>query len=96
MIISFGDKSTEDLFHGRRSKHTLGFPDAIINRALKKLDILNGASSLQDLRSPPGNRLEALKGALPGLYSIRINDQWRLIFQLSGSDALNVRLTDYH
>ena len=96
MIVSFGDKATEDLFHGRRTKRVLGFPNEIISSSLKKLDVLNGAGLLQDLRSPPGNRLEALKGELQGFYSIRINDQWRLIFQWSGSDALNVQLTDYH
>ncbi len=96
MIVSFTDKSTEDLFHGRRSKRVLRFPSENINTALKKLDILNGAASLQDLRSPPGNRLEALKGDLQGYFSIRVNDQWRLIFQWSGSDAENVRLTDCH
>ena len=64
--------------------------------ALRKLDVLNGAVTLRDLRSPPGNRLEALKGDLQDFYSIRVNNQWRIIFQWSGSDAKNVSLTDYH
>jgi proteic killer suppression protein len=96
MIASFGDKATEDLFHGRRSKRALRFPNEIINTVLKKLDVLNAAASMQDLRSPPGNRLEALRGDLQDYFSIRVNDQWRLVFQWSGSDAENVRLTDYH
>ncbi len=96
MIVSFGDKATEDLFHGRRSKRVLQFPNDITYSALKKLDVLNGAASLLDLHSPPGNRLEALRGDLQGCYSIRVNNQWRIIFQWSGSDAKDVRLTDYH
>ncbi len=96
MIISFGDKATEALFHGRQSKRALRFPNEIKNKSLKKLDILNAAASLEDIRSPPGNRLEALKGEFRDYYSIRVNDQWRLVFKWSGSDALNVCLTDYH
>lgn len=61
-----------------------------------KLDSLNGAASMLDLRSPPGPRLEAPKGDMKGLRSIRVKDQWRLVFHLQGNDAYDVRLTDYH
>ena len=61
-----------------------------------KLDSLNAAASMLDLRSPPGNRLEALRGDMKGLHSIRVNEQWRLVFRWQGNDAQDVRLTDYH
>ena len=64
--------------------------------ALRKLDLLNAASRLLDLASPPGNRLQALKGRQAGLHSIRINDQWRVVFRWEGSDAFEVSVTDYH
>jgi proteic killer suppression protein len=67
-----------------------------VKAALQKLDILNAAHSLEDLRSPPGNRLEALRGDLQGFYSIRINNQWRLVFRWQASQALEVRIVDYH
>ena len=63
---------------------------------MRKLDYLNAAGDLRDLRSPPGNRLEALSGTLTGRYSIRVNDQWRIVFRWQGRDALDVTLTDYH
>ena len=72
------------------------FPRNVVNVALVKLDSLNGASSIRDLRAPPGNRLEVLRGELKGFHSIRVNDQWRLVFRWQGSDADDVRLTDYH
>jgi proteic killer suppression protein len=96
MIASFGDKATEALYHGRPSKQARRFPSEIVGAALRKLDMLNAASALLDLRSPPGNRLEALRGRMAGLHSIRVNDQWRLLFRWAGSDAHDVRLTDYH
>ncbi len=64
--------------------------------AATKLDLLNAAAALQDLRSPPGNRLKALRGAMRGWYSLRVNDQWRLVFRWSEGDVHAVRLTDYH
>lgn len=93
MIISFGDKDTEALYHGRQTKK---FPKDIYSVAIRKLDMLNAATRLDDLRVPPGNRLEALKGNLEGFYSIRVNDQWRIIFRWSDNDAYDVKLTDYH
>ena len=96
MIASFGDHATEDLFHGVRSNRVRRFPSNILDAAVLKLDVLNAARSLDDLRSPPGNRLEALRGDLRGFHSIRINNQWRIIFRWQASDAHDVRIVDYH
>lgn len=94
MIASFGDKQTEDLFHGRRTARTRRFPQELTRFALRKMDVLNAASCIPDLRSPPGNRLEALEGDLLGFHSIRVSDQWRIVFRWEGSDAHEVRLID--
>ena len=96
MIVSFGDRATEDFYHGRKSKHVRKLPTDIRAVALRKLDMLNAARSLQDLMSPPGNRLEALRGDLKGRHSIRVNDQWRVVFRWVSGDAHDVRVTDYH
>jgi proteic killer suppression protein len=96
MIVSFGDRATEDLFHNRPTSRVTRIPREVAAAALVKMDSLNAAASVLDLRSPPGNRLEALKGDLKGLHSIRVNDQWRLVFRWEGNDAHKVRLVDYH
>jgi proteic killer suppression protein len=96
MIVSFGDRATEDLFHGRTTSRVRNFPVDIVRIALRKLDMLNTAESLLDLRSPPANRLESLKGDYEGFYSIRVNEQWRIVFQWEGHNCFDVRLTDYH
>jgi toxin HigB-1 len=96
MIVSFGDRATEDVFHNRPSRRALRLPAAVSAAAMVKLDMLNGAASLLDLRSPLGNRLEALKGDWKGWHSIRVNDQWRLVFRWSGGNAHEVSLLDYH
>lgn len=96
MIASFGDKATAALYHGERGKAVRKFPTAVRKMALRKLDVLNGASSLQDLKSPPGNRLEALRGDWAGFYSVRVNDQWRIVFRWEGKDAHDVSVVDYH
>ena len=96
MIVSFGDRATEDLFHARPTRRARRFPRNVVAAALVKLDMLNAAATLLDLRSPPGNRLEALKGDMKGLYSIRVNDQWRLVFHWIADNAHEVRLLDYH
>lgn len=96
MIKSFGDKATADLFHNRPSRYARRFPRSIVRSALNKLDVIEGALKLQDLQAPPGNRLEALKGDLQGYYSIRVNDQWRIVFRWSEDSALEVALADYH
>ena len=96
MITSFGDAATRDLYHGGRSARSRRLPADVRRVAIRKLDVLNAAHELRDLRSPPGNRLEALRGDLVGFHSIRINDQWRLVFRWRGSDAKDVQVVDYH
>ena len=96
MILSFGNKVTEALYNGLDTKDVRRLPPDIIQKTLNKLDVLNAAKDLLDLRSPPGNRLEALRGDLSGFYSFRINDQWRINFRWQDGNAYEVQLTDYH
>jgi toxin HigB-1 len=84
-----------DLYHGRRSSRALRFPADLRKAALRKLDMMEAALDLGDLRSPPGNRLEALRGDLAGEHSVRVNEQWRLVFRWTPSGAERVRLVDY-
>jgi proteic killer suppression protein len=96
MILSFGDQATADIFTERSTRAARRLPAAlwpVIRRKLKWLDV---AHRLSDLASPPGNRLEALKGEQRGRHSIRVNDQYRLTFRWEGSDAHEVRCEDYH
>jgi proteic killer suppression protein len=92
MIRSFGDKATKALFRDERVRQFEG----IARRAKRKLESVNAASQLDDLAIPPSNRLEKLKGDLKEFYSIRINDQWRVIFKWIKGDAYEVRVVDYH
>ena len=96
MIASFSDRATKDLFHGRTSSRIRRLPQDILAIALDKLDVLNAAHELRDLRSPPGNRLKALRGDMSGFHSMRVNEQWRIVFRWSEGVAHEVRLTDYH
>ena len=96
MIKSFGDKATSDLFRCHSSSKVRRLPVQILDSAIYKLDILNAATSLDDLRSPPGNRLEALRGDYKGYHSIRINAQWRIVFRWEDSSAFDVAIVDYH
>ena len=96
MIASFGDKHTSDLFHGRNTAIVRRKAMNIRSAVLRKLDLIQGAEKLIDLRSPPGNRLEALSGDLSGFYSIRVNGQWRIIFRWESDKAHEVKLVDYH
>ena len=96
MIVSFGDKATEAVFDGTPVRLLKRFPPDVLKRSVQKLDYFNGASGLADLEAPPGNRLEALEGNLKGMHSIRVNNQWRIVFRWHGSDAREVRLVDYH
>ncbi len=93
MIKSFKDKEAERIFHEERSRR---LPAEIQRTALRKLVQLDNAVTVNDLRVPPGNRLEALKGNRQGQYSIRINDQWRICFVWADSDAYEVEIVDYH
>ena len=96
MIASFADRATEALFHGKGGKAVRRIPSDIQPVAVRKLDLVNAAHELQDLRVPLGNRLEALKGSLRGKHSIRINDQWRIVFRWKDGDAYEVEVDDYH
>ena len=96
MISDFGDRLTEDLFHGESSAKTRKFPPDLKSLALRKLDMINAANAVQDLKVPPGNRLESLKGDLAGFMSIRINDQFRIIFKFKDGQATKVSIVDYH
>lgn len=96
MIVSFGDKATSDLFHGVSSRKTRKLPNQIHEIALYKLDVINASQNLDDLKSPPGNRLELLRGDLKDFHSIRINNQWRIIFRWEANAAHDVQIVDYH
>ena len=93
MINSFSDKATEGIFNRIFIK---GFPSTILKVAYRKLLLIDAAEQLEDLKIPPGNRLEKLSGNLSGKYSIRINDQWRIVFRWKGNNAYEVEILDYH
>lgn len=93
MIKQFADRVTEKFYETGKSKKV---PTAIQKVALRKLDYLNAAYILDDLRVPPGNMLEALKGNLQGKYSIRINKQYRIVFLFENGNAYDVEIIDYH
>ncbi|MGR6430889.1 type II toxin-antitoxin system RelE/ParE family toxin [Rhizobium sp. PAMB 3174] len=93
MIRSFKDKRTEKLFLSGRAR---GLPGDILERAQRKLTSLNAAKVVDDLRVPPSNRLERLRGDRDGQFSIRINDQWRICFRYADGDAHDVEICDYH
>jgi proteic killer suppression protein len=96
VIVSFSDAATGDFFHGRDTKRARRFPHDIAKVAHRKLDAISAATTLDDLKVPPGNRLEALKGNLAGSHSIRINQQWRIVFQWKDGAAHGVKIDDYH
>jgi proteic killer suppression protein len=96
MIINFKDRTTEDIYNGVNSKESRKVPQNIHAVAIRKLDMINAAINVEDLKIPPGNRLERLKGDLTGFFSIRINDQYRIIFGFSQLNAFNVQIVDYH
>jgi proteic killer suppression protein len=93
MILGFSCKETEKLARGRFSRK---LPMAIQRIAARKLKLLNDSVELNDLRVPPANRLEALKGSRKGQHSIRINDQWRICFRWNKGNASDVAIVDYH
>jgi proteic killer suppression protein len=95
-IVSFGDAATEAVFHGEHGARTRRIPRNVVSTSQRKVDMLNAAVELRDLLVPPGNRLEALRGVLRGLHSIRVNDQWRLVFRWTERGPAEVRLIDYH
>ena len=93
MIKSFANRETERLFWGRKSR---AVPPPVRERALSKLLVLNAATDVKDLRTPPGNRLEKLRGDREGQWSVRINQQYRVCFSFEGGDAHDVEIVDYH
>ena len=93
MIKSFAHSETEKIWYGNRSGK---LPSSIQQAARRKLRMLNNAQDLNDLRIPPANHLEKLSGTLTGFHSIRINQQWRIIFNWKDGNASNVRIVDYH
>ena len=96
MIRGFGNQLAEDLYYDRKTKATRSFPPELRRIARRKILFLHDAAELRDLRSPPGNKLEALRGDRKGSHPIRINDQWRVVFVWKGSDAYEVEVVDYH
>ena len=91
-IRSFQCADTQGLFGGERVKRSINIESV----AMRKLAMLNRAGKLDDLRVPPGNRLEALKGRMKGFHSIRVNDQWRVVFRWEHGSAFDVAVVDYH
>jgi proteic killer suppression protein len=94
-IQSFGDKETQHFFETGKAGRGAGWA-GIKAVAQRKLDMVHYAGKLDDLRSPPGNRLEALSGDLKGFHSVRINDQWRIVFRWTEAGPVEVRICDYH
>ena len=93
MILSFRSGETESIWRGQECRR---IPFDVQKLARRKLRMLNNAQNVEDLRVPPGNRLEALKGDRKGQYSIRVNDRWRICFVWSAAGAAQVELVDYH
>ena len=96
MIRSFGNKLAQGVFDGIRNKDVQKFPTYLIESSAEKLDMINAAVELKDLQVPPGNKLKKLSGKLSEFHSIRINDQFRIIFKWNNGDAHEVMIVDYH
>ena len=93
MIKTFADRHTQELYAMGKSKR---FPPDVARRATRKLEYIDLATSLDDLKSPPGNRLHALARERAGQHAISVNDQWRICFRFKDGDAYDVEITDYH
>jgi len=96
VIVSFADATTADIFHGADTRAARRLPRELWSRIQQKLDLLNACTSIQDLRVPPANRMEKLKGDLAGFYSIRVNQQYRIVFRFAAGQCEEVGCTDYH
>lgn len=96
MIVNFDSKTAEDIFDGILSRYAKKIPFELHEKIRRLFDQINAAAKINDLRSPPGNRLELLKGNLAGKWSLRVNNQWRIIFDWVDSQAFNVDVVDYH
>lgn len=96
MIAGFADRRTGDVFHGASSTRIRKLPSDSVSITRRKLDMINSAHLISDLKIPPGNRLEMMKGDRAGYYSIRINDQLRIVFKFNDGRATEVEIVDYH
>jgi proteic killer suppression protein len=96
LILSLGDKTTEDIYHGRDTKAARKMSRSLWERIQVKLDLVNATVSLQDLRTLSANRLERLRGDRDGFHSIRVNQQYRLVFRFEAGNCRDVRCTDNH
>jgi proteic killer suppression protein len=96
MIENFGDRTTQDIYDGINSRFSRKIPLKLHAKAQRLHDQINAAQSLELLRTPPGNRLEKLSGDLKGLWSLPINEQWRIVFRWTHNHFYDVRIIDYH
>lgn len=96
MIVNFASQCAEDLYHGSSTKYSRSIPAAIWSVTQRKLDMINAAHQLLDLRVPPGNHLEKLIGNYAGFHSIRVNDKYRIVFRWNNGHAYDVDIVDYH
>lgn len=96
MIVSFGDRTTEYIFHSDDTKAARRIAQPLWPHIQAKLDLLNASTTPEDLRVPPSNRLEKLRGRGAGFYSLPVNDQYRMVFRFIGGNAMDVRCADYH
>jgi len=96
MIRNIIGKTTQDIFNGHNSRQSRTVPQKLHGKAKRLLDQINAAPGVDFLNIPPGNRLEKLRGQLTGYWSVRINNQWRIIFKWKENDALDVEIVDYH
>lgn len=96
MIKNFGNRTTQDIYDGINSRYSRKLPRKLHVKVQRLLDQINAAPSLEFLSMPPGNRLEKLSGDLIGFWSLRINEQWRIIFRCAANDFYDVKIMDYH
>ena len=96
MIRNIAGKATQDIYDGINSRHSRSVPHELHGKAIRLLDQINSAPTLEFLRIPPSNRLEKLGGDWAGYWSLPINDQWRIVFRWESNDAVDVEIVDYH
>ncbi len=96
MIFNFSTKTAQDIYDGENSRHARKLPGRLHSKARRLLDQLNAITQIDTLRIPPSNHLEKLKGNLKDYWSLRINDQWRIIFRWNGEHVVDVDIVDYH
>ena len=96
MIVDFSSETAADIFNGENTRMARKIPTDVWPAAQRKLDMLESAQALIDLKAPPANRLEALRGKMDGLYSIRVNDRFRIVFEFYDGNAHKVDIVDYH